>query len=121
MLVIVTLLLDILHANFPKLQQVMISSDNISCLMSHDIILYMHELNKRLNLIGLRITKWIYTEACTGKNRLDTHFSYVNLKLKLHVMDGNNVITEKDICEAISYYEGIAGTTAKFEGTCIER
>ena len=27
------------------------------------------------------------------------------------MIDGNNVITEKDICEAISYHEGIAGTT----------
>ena len=115
-LAIVTALLKLLNVDFPELANIMIGSDNASCLASHDIIAYIHYLNKEIQ--GIKVSKWIYTEACTGKNRLDTHFSYVNLRLKAYVLDGGDVITESDICEAISHLGGIAGTTAVlFDGS----
>ena len=117
----VTSILEMLRTDFPNLQDVMIGSDNASCLASHDIIPYIHNLNQELQGQGVTVRKWIYTEACTGKNRLDTHFSYVNKKMKAYVLDGFDIITEKDICDAISYHDGIAGTTAVlFDGAELE-
>jgi len=56
------------------------------------------------------ISKWVFTEAQTGRGRLDTHFSYINLVLKAFVEDGNNVVLEDHILEALSFRGGIAGT-----------
>lgn len=79
----------------------MISSDNASCFASHDCIPYIHYLNAEMQ--NIKVSKWRYTEACTGKIRLDTHYSFVNLKLKVYVQDGNNVTTEKDIVDALLF------------------
>jgi hypothetical protein len=116
---VLTSVLQFLKTDFPNLQQVMVGSDNASCLASHDNIPYIHYLNQQMQ--GVAVTKWIYTEACTGKNRLDTHFSFVNLKMKAYVLDGNAILTEKDICKAIAHDGGIAGTTAVlFNGEALE-
>ena len=96
---------------FPQLDEIMVVSDNASCLASHDNIPYVHkQINP--NFPNLKITKWIYTEACTGKNRLDTHFSFLNLKMKSYVRDGNSILTESDIFKALSFDGGTAGGTA---------
>jgi hypothetical protein len=44
----VTSILEMLRTDFPNLQDVMIGSDNASCLASHDIIPYIHNLNQKL-------------------------------------------------------------------------
>ena len=88
----------------------MLGSDNASCLSSHDLIAYVHDLNKRLT--GVKIKNWVYTEACTGKNCLDTHFSFVNITLKGFIMDGNNIINEGEIYEGLCHQGSIVGSTA---------
>ena len=106
-----------IHADHPEITSIMLGSDNASCLSSHDFIVYMHFLNDRLN--GIKINNWVYTEACTGKNRLDTHFSYVNMKLKTYMRDNvdNDVMNKRQIFEALCYQGGIAGTTVMlFDG-----
>jgi hypothetical protein len=57
------------------------------------------------------ITNWIYTEAQTGRTRLDTHFSYLNLIFKSYVEDGNDIILEEQILDALAFCGGVAGTT----------
>ena len=118
-LAIFTSMLSLIHAECPTLQRIMVGSDNASCLVSHDSIPYIHNLNQQI--LGMTVGKWTRTEACAGKNRLDTHFSYANVKLKSHVMDGHDVITEKDTCDVISYHGGISRTTAVlFDGGTLE-
>jgi hypothetical protein len=56
-------------------------------------------------------TNWIYTEAQTGRGRLDTHFSYLNLIFKSYIEDGNDIMLEEQILDAISFCGGVAGTT----------
>eukprot|EP00957_Ditylum_brightwellii_P186058 14165766-Ditylum_brightwellii.AAC.1 len=57
------------------------------------------------------ISKWIYTEAQTGRGRLDTHFSYLNLVLKAYIEDGNDMVLEEHILSAIAFRGGVTGTT----------
>ena len=87
----------------------MLGSDNASCLASHDAIPYIYCLNKRL--ANIKIKNWVYTEACTGENRLDSHFSFMNLTLSGYLMDGNDILNEDDIYAALCYLCGIRGST----------
>ena len=52
-----------------------------------------------------------FTEAQTGRGRLDTHFSYINIILRSYVEDGHNIDLEEDIVRALSYRGGLSGTT----------
>ena len=50
----------------------------------------MNSCNKKNNL---HVTsRWIFTEAQTGKGKLDTYFSFLNTKLKSFVEDDNNIV-----------------------------
>ena len=75
------------------------------------MIPFIYHLNAKSRTTGAPIiSKWIFTEAQTGRGRLDTHFSYINLVLKAFVEDGNDVVLEDHILEALSFRGGIAGT-----------
>lgn len=65
-----------------------LGSNNASCLPSHDNIPYVHGLNQQNKL---KIRKWMYTEVCTGKGCIDTHLSFVNMKLKSYCIDEHNI------------------------------
>lgn len=43
---------------------------------------------------------------------MDTHFSYINLIIKVFVEDGNDIISKEIIAQILSFHEGIAETTA---------
>jgi hypothetical protein len=60
-------LLPYLKIRFPLLEQLIIISDNASCFASHDAIPFIYHLNKDMKEKGIRIARWIFTEACTGK------------------------------------------------------
>ena len=90
-------------------------SYNASYLALYDNIPFVHYFNE--SLTGLRVDKQICTEACTGKTRIDTHFSYVNLKLKLFVLNGDDILTQDNIFDALSLEGVIGGSTAiSFDG-----
>ena len=95
--------------NKPNITEICLQSDNATCFASQDLIPFIYHINE--DLAGLNIAKWIYTEAQTGRGRLDTHFSYINIMLKSYVEDGHNIDLEEDIVKALSYRGGIAGTT----------
>ena len=61
-LAVVEAIVKKIHTDFPAIKQLMLGSDNASCLSSHDGIPYVHAINLRLD--GIKINKWIYTEAC---------------------------------------------------------
>ena len=70
---------------------------------------------------SIQVRNWIYTQVCTGKNRLDTHFSFVKLKLEALVLDGNNILTEVDIYIAMNFERGIVCTFSyMFDGSKIK-
>jgi hypothetical protein len=85
-------------------------SDNASCFASQDLIPFLYHLNKKLPT-GVKISRWLYYEAQTGRGRLDTHFSYLNRVFHSYVVDNNNIVVEEDIYSALQYRGGVAGTT----------
>ena len=60
--------------DFPQIKEIMLGSDNVSCLDLHDSIPYTYFLNKRMT--NVKVKKWVYIEACTGKTLFDSHFSF---------------------------------------------
>ena len=58
------------------------------------------------------ISLWIFTESGTGKVRLDTHYSLLNIFLKSLIEDGHDMTTEEGIFEALKYRGGMYGTIA---------
>jgi hypothetical protein len=98
---------------YPEIRTVTLQSDNASCFATHDAIPFVHHLNAETRGdSNLQIVKWINTEAQTGKGRLDTHFSFVNTLFKSYVQDGNNILTEDDIFNALCFQGGVTGATA---------
>ena len=73
------------------------------------MIPFIHHLNAENS--SVKIKRWIFTEAQTGRGRLDTHYSYVNIVLKSYVEDGHDIDMEEDIFKALSFRDGLAGTT----------
>ena len=105
--------------DFPLIEELVLESDNASYLASRDNTIYMHYHNQ--NIDGIKVTNWLHTEACTGKGRLDDHFSYLNLKLKAHAIHVNEIRAEEDIYTAMTFENGLAGTTAiLFDGSNVE-
>ena len=58
------------------------------------------------------LSRWIFTEAQTGKTRLGTHYSFLNKKIQAYVEDENVILVEYYIVKDISFSGGIPGTTA---------
>jgi hypothetical protein len=52
-------LLPLIKAKYPEITAISIQPDNSSCLASHDIIAYIHHLNKELKSLGLKVVQWI--------------------------------------------------------------
>ena len=52
----------------------------------------MNSYNKENNLPV--ISRWIITEAQTGKSKLDVHFSFLNIKFKSFIEDDNYIVVE---------------------------
>ena len=97
------------------MHEIIIQSDNESCFTSQDLIPFIYHLNNESSRMGLPIiTKWIFTEYHTGRGKLDTHFSFMNLVLKSFVEDGNDVVIEDHIVDAISFRGGMSGTAGIF-------
>jgi len=78
------------------------------------LVPFTNHLNTKSRTTGAPIiSKWVFTEAQTGRGRLETHFSYIKSELKAFVEDGSDIVLEDDILEALSFRGGIAGTFLK--------
>lgn len=70
---------------------------------------FVIHLNNRID--SIKVWNWLYTEACTGKGRIDTHLSHLNLKLKAYIINGNDIRAEDDIYTVIPFEGGLVGTS----------
>lgn len=94
----IEMLVNHVHKQFPVIKEIVVQSDNATCFASQELIPFIYHLNPKSREDGHpNITDWIFTEAQTGRGRLDTHFSFVKL--------------EEDIFNALSFKGGIAGAT----------
>ena len=48
------------------------------------------------------ISRWIFTEAQTGKRKLVEYFSFLNVKLKSFVKDDNDIVVDDNIAQGTS-------------------
>ena len=109
---IIAHVLDIIKMKHPGVNLVFMQSDNASCFSSQEHIPYIHHNNKDwAKNLAIAIALWIFSEPGTGKGRLDTHFSFVNIKFRSYIEDDHDITTEEDIFIALGYRGGMAGTT----------
>lgn len=81
MAAVVQLAVKTIQKRHPGGKQVVLQSDNASGFASQELIPFIFNMNKQLGEQNKPVfTKWIYTEAQTGKSHLKTHFSYFNIK-----------------------------------------
>lgn len=100
------------HQKYPEVREIILQSDNATCFSSQEHIPFIHHLNQesKTNKMPI-ISRWIFTEAQTGRGKLDTHFSYLNTVFKSFIEDGNDILTEEHILDALAFNGGVAGTT----------
>lgn len=103
----------IINGSGLKIQNIIIQSDNASRFSSINLIPFINNMNsynkkKKLPVIS----RWIFTEAQTGKSKLDAQFSFLSIKFKSFVEDKNDIIVEYNIVQGISSLGGVKGTTA---------
>ena len=98
-----------IHKDFPDILEIILEYDNASCFTSYDIIPFIECFNKKLQAekFMLAVIKLTYTEAYTGKGRVDTHFAFVNLDLQQLLLERNNILTEAELYKGISAFDGI--------------
>jgi hypothetical protein len=107
------IVLPLMKEKFPLVERFIIQSDNASCLSSLNHIAFLNEANKYwMENLKFWVSRWIYTEAQTGKTYLDTHFAYINKKVERYVKGGKDVTIEKELVEALSSNDGLPGAAA---------
>ena len=104
---VIQLAVEIVQDHHPAAKKIMIQSDNSS----------VFNMNTRLhNEEKLVLSRWVFTEAQTGKTRLDTHYSFLNKNYQAYVDDDNDILIEDDIMKSIIFNGGISGNTAVLVG-----
>ena len=94
-------------------KNITIQLDNASGFASQELIPFIFNINTRLDdERNVVLRRWIFTEAQTGKTRLETHYSFLNKKIQAYVENDNEILIEDDIVKGISFNGGIYGTTA---------
>ena len=74
----------------PEVKGVTFILDNGSGFASHDNVPFVFHLNERL-ATKVKVRGWVFTEACTGKDEEDTHFSFINALFQAFINDGNDI------------------------------
>ena len=111
-------IIPFIKSKFPAISTLSFISDNASCFASHGNLPFINSLNENFAvdyhppLVPIRVKRWVYTEAQTGKDELDTHFSFVNSQFHKYVLDKHNIVCELDIYKALTYDNGLAGSFA---------
>ena len=67
------LAVDTLEDRHSTAKKVIVQSDNASGFFSQEIILFILNMNTRLDDDLFLLSKWIFTEAQTGITQLNTH------------------------------------------------
>ena len=112
--VMVSMIIDWVNNNNPKISHIVFQSDNDSFFSSQELIPFIHHINKDIKCEGesnLQVTRWIFIEAQTGSGCLDTHFSYLNFKFNIYAEDGNDMTTPENVFQAMVHSGGVSGTT----------
>ncbi|KAE9279002.1 hypothetical protein PF001_g24910 [Phytophthora fragariae] len=107
-------LILVLHDRFPEANRMVLISDNASVFTSGEWIPWVIKLTRKYP--HLRVSRYKNTEAQTGRDMLDAHFSFLNRKMDSFVRKDNAIQTPDDLYSALTDEGGVANTTALLLG-----
>ena len=87
-----------IFADHPEAEKRFIVSDNASVFSKELMALFVF-LTSNKNT-QWRITDWVNTEAQTGSDMLDTHFSFLNQSMDAFIKSGEDIAKPRDIYDA---------------------
>lgn len=92
------------------LSEIVIASNNALCFSSKEHISFIYCLKKNFGMP--KTVCWILTDPCTGRGRLDTYFSCMNVVLNLFFEESNSIDLDMEIVETVSIWRGASVTFA---------
>ena len=111
--------IQFLAANVKGKIHIRLRSDKCNNFCTHAMIAFIVDRNKQnwrrepdcSDSAEVRVISWTFSEAQTGKDQLDVNFSYVSRSFKFFVSGGTDLLTGKDMFDALKKHP-IAGTSA---------
>ncbi|KAE8876020.1 hypothetical protein PF007_g18053 [Phytophthora fragariae] len=107
-------LILVLHDRFPEANRMVLISDNASVFTGGEWIPWVIKLTRKYP--HLRVSRYMNTEAPTGRDMLDAHFSFWNRKMDTFVRKDNAIQTPDDLYSALTDEGGVANTTTLLLG-----
>ncbi len=111
-------MIDYLERKLPHVEKVVFISDNASVFANANLLLFIYAMNLTRRV---KVVRYMNTEAQTGRDMLDTHFSFMMKLIKRYVLAGNPVTSPEDLFKALSYQGGMLNTTVMLNVINTER
>ncbi|KAE9119417.1 hypothetical protein PF007_g8549 [Phytophthora fragariae] len=108
-----------LHEAFPEATRLVPGSDNASVFASGEWMPWVIKLTRKHP--HLRVSRYMNTEAQTGRDMLDAHFSFLNRKANAFVRKDNVVQTPAELFAALTDDGGVANTTTLLVSVDLEK
>jgi hypothetical protein len=98
-----------LQSTFLLVDKIVLISDNATVFTGTEWIPWIIKFSRKYP--SLRVSRYMNTEAQTGRDMLDTHFSFLNKKIDAFVRKGNAVQTPDELFAALTDDDGVANTS----------
>jgi hypothetical protein len=116
---IVKVVVPVIKEIVPQANDMILLSDNGPAFTSKDNMKVFWNFNQDQWGCNLTLSKWVYFESQCGKTALDTHFSFVGIRLNRYARLNGAVKVHSDIFKALVHDGGIQNTATmlvKFNG-----
>ncbi|CAG2196655.1 unnamed protein product [Mytilus edulis] len=90
----------------PNIEEVFLRSDNAGCYHCGCLWLSLYGISQRT---GLKILRYDYSEAQSGKSFCDAKIAHMRSKMKMFVSSGNNISSAEEMKAAIMSGAGVTG------------
>ncbi|CAC5400229.1 unnamed protein product [Mytilus coruscus] len=80
--------LTTIKEQMPQIQEVFLRSDNAGCYHCGCLWLSLHGISERT---GIRVTRYDFSEAQSGKSICDAKIAHMRLKMRMYVSSGRNI------------------------------
>ncbi|VDI38611.1 Hypothetical predicted protein [Mytilus galloprovincialis] len=88
------------------LKEVFLRSDNAGCYHCGNLWIALNCISQQT---GIKIKRYDYSEAQSGKSYCDAKIAHLRQKIRMYVANGNNVTTAEEMKQAIDEGLGVAG------------
>ncbi|VDI58240.1 Hypothetical predicted protein, partial [Mytilus galloprovincialis] len=90
----------------PNIEEIFLRSDNAGCYHCGCLWLSLYGISQRT---GLKILRYDYSEAQSGKSFCDAKIAHMRSKMKMFVSSGNNISSAEEMKAAIMSGAGVTG------------